>query len=91
VRVSPAARPPSISTPRPLTGRARRQVAAYQGYITVTWTRVHAHVIRGLDVNRDGRLDASDLRALAASALAVLSQGMPSVGGFLGGFALGLR
>ena len=52
---------------------------------------MHTLVIRGLDVNRDGRLDASDLRALTASALAVLSQGMPSIGGFLGGFALGLR
>ncbi len=69
----------------------RAQVAAYQGFITVNWTRVHKFVIKDLDVNRDGHLDASDFRAVMASALAVLSQGMPSVGGFLGGFALGLR
>lgn len=68
-----------------------RQFAAYQGFITVNWTRVHKFIIRDLDINRDGHLDASDLQAVMASTLAVLSQGMPSVGGFLGGFALGLR
>ena len=67
------------------------QLAAYQGFITVNWTRVHKFVIKDLDVNRDGHLDASDFKAVMASVLAVLSQGMPSVGGFLGGFALGLR
>ena len=36
-------------------------------------------------------LDASHQKALSSSTLAMLSQGMPSVGGFLGGFALGLR
>ena len=57
----------------------------------MNWTRVHKFIIKDLDVNHDGHLDASDFKAVSASALAVLSQGMPSVGGFLGGFALGLR
>ena len=74
----------AVHAPRP-------QLAAYQGFITVNWTRVHKFVIKDLDVNRDGHLDASDFKAVMASALAVLSQGMPSVGGYLGGFALGLR
>lgn len=69
----------------------RLQLAAYQGFITVNWTKVHKFVIKDLDVNRDGHLDASDFKAVMASALAVLSQGMPSVGGYLGGLALGLR
>ena len=69
----------------------RPQLAAYQGFITVNWTKVHKFVIKDLDVNRDGHLDASDIKAVMASALAVLSQGVPSVGGYLGGFALGLR
>ncbi len=37
------------------------------------------------------KFDASDFKSLVASGLAVLSEGVPSVGGFLAGFALGLR
>ena len=37
------------------------------------------------------KFDASDLKSLLASGLAVLSEGVPSVGGFLAGFALGLK
>ncbi|BDA45537.1 probable FUN14 domain-containing protein 1 at C-terminar half [Coccomyxa sp. Obi] len=67
------------------------QGAAYLGYIEVKWTVVHKEVIRRLDVNQDGKFDASDLKSLVASGLAVLAEGVPSVGGFLAGFALGLR
>ena len=50
------------------------QGLAYTGYITVNWTTVHKDVIKRLDVNRSGKFDASDVKSLTASTLAVLSQ-----------------
>ncbi|KAK9828508.1 hypothetical protein WJX72_000456 [[Myrmecia] bisecta] len=67
------------------------QGLAYAGYIQLDWTRVHADVMRTCDVNHDGRLDASDLKAALTSFLAVLSEGVPSAGGFCAGFIFGLH
>ena len=119
------------------------QGLAYMGYVTLNWSTVHKDIIRRLDVNHEGKFDASDMKSLAASGLAVLAQvcclpcaahpckqrymhgaaadawtvackhalctlprslrheldtgalclaqGVPSTGGFLAGFALGLK
>lgn len=72
------------------------QGLAYTGYISVNWTTVHKDVIKRLDVNQSGKFDASDVKALTASALAVLSQVGPCPAGLAAhtqlawGFALPL-
>ncbi|CAK0782661.1 hypothetical protein CVIRNUC_005856 [Coccomyxa viridis] len=67
------------------------QGGAYLGFVEVKWATVHREVIRRLDINRDGTFDATDFKSLLASSLAILSQGVPSVGGFLAGFALAVK
>ncbi|CAL5228857.1 g12067 [Coccomyxa viridis] len=67
------------------------QAGAYMGFVEVKWNNVHKEVIRRFDVNRSGTFDASDFKSILASGLAVLSQGVPSIGGFLTGFALGVK
>lgn len=44
------------------------------GYVTLNWSTVHKDIIRRLDVNHEGKFDASDMKAIAASGLAVLAQ-----------------
>ncbi|KAG2450787.1 hypothetical protein HYH02_004624 [Chlamydomonas schloesseri] len=67
------------------------QGLAYTGFITVNWANVHTTVTHVLDVNKDGKLDADDFKHMMNSGLGVLSQGVPSVGGFLGGFLLAIK
>ncbi|KAG2438179.1 hypothetical protein HXX76_005785 [Chlamydomonas incerta] len=67
------------------------QGLAYTGFITVNWTHVHSTVTNVLDVNKDGKLDAADFKHMVNNGLGVLSQGVPSVGGFLGGFLLAIK
>ncbi|PNW70073.1 hypothetical protein CHLRE_17g704600v5 [Chlamydomonas reinhardtii] len=67
------------------------QGLAYTGFITVNWTHVHSTVSNVLDVNKDGKLDANDFKHIVNNGLGVLSQGVPSVGGFLGGFLLAIK
>ena len=43
------------------------------------------------DLNNDGKIDAQDLAIAQAKGLEILQFGVPSVGGFGTGFALGLR
>ncbi|EFJ49203.1 hypothetical protein VOLCADRAFT_104420 [Volvox carteri f. nagariensis] len=67
------------------------QGLAYTGFITVNWTNVHSAVTNALDVNKDGKVDADDFKPLVSKGLGALSQGVPSVGGFLAGFLMALR
>jgi len=66
------------------------QLGAYFGYLRVDWARVHKDVVQSFDVNQDGKINSEDYKASATRVLAILSQGVPSVGGFCGGFSLGL-
>jgi uncharacterized membrane protein (Fun14 family) len=67
------------------------QGLAYGGFITVNWSHVHKSMNVMLDVNHDGKLDATDFKAVVKKSLGILSQGVPSVGGFLSGLMLGLK
>lgn len=67
------------------------QGLAYTGFITVQWTKVHGVVLDVLDVNKDGKVDSADFKPLLNQGLAALSQGVPSVGGFLAGFLFAIK
>ncbi|GIL76056.1 hypothetical protein Vretimale_5689 [Volvox reticuliferus] len=67
------------------------QGLAYTGFITVNWSNVHSVVTNALDVNKDGKVDVDDFKPIVSKGLGALSQGVPSVGGFLAGFLLALR
>jgi len=67
------------------------QALAYNGYIEVDHGKIKQDVEGLLDLNGDGKLDASD-RAIASEKMMVMLQhNMPSGGGFVAGFAGGLR
>ena len=72
------------------------QVAAYYGYVKVDMAKVERDFTAVLDVNKDGKVDQDDLRAMFGSTIDVLTANTDlstgaSAGGFTGGFALGLR
>ncbi|KAG2500305.1 hypothetical protein HYH03_001882 [Edaphochlamys debaryana] len=67
------------------------QGLAYTGFITVNWSHVHSTVSQVLDVNKDGKIDHNDFKPLMSNFLGAISQGVPSVGGFLAGFLLAIR
>eukprot|EP00193_Tetraselmis_chui_P014674 CAMPEP_0177775990 /NCGR_PEP_ID=MMETSP0491_2-20121128/14441_1 /TAXON_ID=63592 /ORGANISM="Tetraselmis chuii, Strain PLY429" /LENGTH=238 /DNA_ID=CAMNT_0019294685 /DNA_START=84 /DNA_END=800 /DNA_ORIENTATION=+ len=67
------------------------QVLSHYGVITVHWSNVNERVVALADSNGDGKLDSSDYKAWGKKLLGVLSEGVPSIGGFAAGFAMGLR
>lgn len=70
---------------------AMLQVGVYLGYVTVDWSRVHKDVLSFLDINSDGEVEASEVKTFAAKCVAILSQGLPSGGGFCLGLGVGLH
>ena len=52
---------------------------------------IEARLKTAADLNNDGKIDAQDLAIAQAKGLEILQFGVPSVGGFGTGFALGLR
>lgn len=38
------------------------QVAAYNGYVSVDWSRVQNDFMKQLDLNNDGKVDSSDVK-----------------------------
>jgi uncharacterized membrane protein (Fun14 family) len=67
------------------------QGLAYQGIITVNWANIESMVKKNLDINGDGKLDEKDFKLISTQGLSLISQGVPSVGGFLTGFLFALR
>mmetsp|Transcript_29178 Transcript_29178/g.64504 ORF Transcript_29178/g.64504 Transcript_29178/m.64504 type:complete len:243 (+) Transcript_29178:54-782(+) len=67
------------------------QGLAHTGAITVNWTHIHERVTDALDKNKDGKLDQEDFKSYMKDGLGVLAAGVPSVGGFLAGFVLGIK
>lgn len=63
----------------------------YMGYISMNWAKIHTDVIKTLDQNNDGKLDAQDLKIASNNLLPILAQGVPSVTGFAAGFYLGIK
>jgi len=67
------------------------QGLTYLGFIDLKWQKIHQTVEKFCDLNKDGQLDEKDLKHGTGVALGILAEGVPSVGGFLAGFALGIR
>lgn len=67
------------------------QGLAYTNMITVNWSTVHKHISTALDTNGDGKLDENDFKRHIKQGMVIMSQGVPSVSGFLMGFSLGLN
>ncbi|CAK9043619.1 unnamed protein product [Durusdinium trenchii] len=69
-----------------------QQALAYQGYVTVNWSKVEKDLTEVLDVNKDGKLDAGDVNEGYTKVLKVLQSNTAGLsGGFAGGFLLGVR
>ena len=67
------------------------QGLAMNGLITVNWSNIESMIKKNLDINSDGKLDERDFKLISTKGLSLLSQGVPSVGGFLAGFVLAMR
>ena len=66
------------------------QGLAYAGYIDVNWGKVKRDARSALDVDRDGKLTAKDLRVWWKRVRHVLEYNLPGGGGFSLGFCMGL-
>jgi uncharacterized membrane protein (Fun14 family) len=68
------------------------QAAQSSGYINVNWNKIEEDVfIKPLDANNDGRVDLDDAQLHWLKYKAMLTQNVPSAGGFSAGFLLGAR
>lgn len=67
------------------------QVLSYYNIIIVNWSIVHKQARQVLDSTGDGRLDQDDFKRVVKQGLVVLSEGVPSLSGFLVGFLVGMK
>jgi len=67
------------------------QTLSYYGYIEIAHDRFKSTVENAFDVNKDGKLDKSDLQMSFNRLMGVLTYNMPSGAGFAAGFVLGVR
>eukprot|EP00048_Salpingoeca_helianthica_P015677 m.227992 g.227992 ORF g.227992 m.227992 type:complete len:170 (+) comp17374_c0_seq1:21-530(+) len=73
------------------TGFIALQILAYNGYVTVNWKKVEDDVMKKLDANGDGVVDAKDLQPFFKKTMSALQYNMPSSTGFVTGYVLGLK
>jgi len=67
------------------------QSLAYAGLIKIDYEKLEKKTEELLDVNKDGKLDANDLKIILKRTQNFLSYGLPSGSGFAAGFAAGLK
>ena len=67
------------------------QVLSRNGLITVHYDEMEKLLLSAADLNKDGKIDASDLAKGGEKLEAYLSAGLPSAGSFSAGFLIGLR
>jgi uncharacterized membrane protein (Fun14 family) len=68
------------------------QLAAYNGYVAVDWSRVQQDTMRRFDLNNDGKVDSDDIKIASQRLVSVLTTNMAgAAGGFATGFVLGIR
>ena len=67
------------------------QTLSYYGYIDIQHDKFKATVENTLDVNKDGKVDKSDLQKYFDKLTVVLTYNMPSGAGFVGGFLGGMK
>eukprot|EP00549_Striatella_unipunctata_P024969 CAMPEP_0118696196 /NCGR_PEP_ID=MMETSP0800-20121206/13693_1 /TAXON_ID=210618 ORGANISM="Striatella unipunctata, Strain CCMP2910" /NCGR_SAMPLE_ID=MMETSP0800 /ASSEMBLY_ACC=CAM_ASM_000638 /LENGTH=122 /DNA_ID=CAMNT_0006595243 /DNA_START=24 /DNA_END=392 /DNA_ORIENTATION=+ len=66
------------------------QSAVYAGYINVDWNKVKDDVEKQLDTTGDGQLDVEDAKKYWEKAREILTDKLPSAGGFSLGFLYGV-
>lgn len=67
------------------------QVLSHYNVVTVNWSVVHRQAQQVLDRTGDGRLDKDDYKRVLKQGMVIMSEGVPSVSGFLVGFVVGLK
>ena len=67
------------------------QTLAYRGYVKVNEDRLKGDMDRFLDLNKDGRVDATDIELAYERMQGVLAYNLPSGGGYTVGLLAGLR
>ncbi|GMH44057.1 hypothetical protein BSKO_11991 [Bryopsis sp. KO-2023] len=67
------------------------QLLKSSGMIEVNWGKVQNKLGTKFDVTGDKKFDDKDVKTLMTRFLNVVSDGIPSVGGFMAGFVLGIK
>jgi uncharacterized membrane protein (Fun14 family) len=67
------------------------QTLSYYGYIDIQHDKFKATVENAFDVNKDGKVDKSDMQQYSDKLMVVLTYNMPSGAGFVGGFLGGMK
>lgn len=67
------------------------QTLQYFGYIEVSHDKFKDTVETALDLNKDGKIDKTDIKQGLKRVMGVVGYGLPSGGGFAVGFLGGLR
>ncbi|CAB9520663.1 FUN14 domain-containing protein [Seminavis robusta] len=67
------------------------QTLNYYGYIEISHDKFKSTVENALDLNKDGKVDKSDIQRSFDKLMGVLSYNVPSGGGFVAGFLGGVR
>jgi len=67
------------------------QTLSYYGYIEISHNKFKTTIENMLDLNKDGKVDKSDLQQSYDRIMGVLTYNLPSGAGFVGGFWGGIR
>jgi len=67
------------------------QLLAFNGFIKINHDAIEDEFISYADLNNDGSVDGKDLAIAQQRGMEILKFGVPSIGGFGTGFALGLK
>jgi uncharacterized membrane protein (Fun14 family) len=67
------------------------QTLSFYGYIKVDHRQIQQDFNDLLDLNKDGKIDTHDGKAVYSRVLKVLEYNLPAGGGFAAGFVGGLR
>ena len=67
------------------------QLLAINGFITINHGSIEDKLMDIADLNHDGKIDKEDLKIAQERGMELLQYGIPSVGGFASGVAMGLR
>lgn len=67
------------------------QTLSYYGYIEISHNKFKSTVENALDLNKDGKVDKSDIRQSFDRLMGVLAYDLPSGAGFVGGFLGGVK
>ena len=67
------------------------QALAQNGLITIHWDEMDRRLKSAVDLDKDGKVSATDLQAASDKLQAYLQAGLPNAGTFSVGFLMGLR